>query len=68
MDPGGVKMSHRRCRGGLLSLLRTLQQVAHLVGKVPAPMTPIFARADPVRKTPVLVECVCFCVCLCMAI
>jgi hypothetical protein len=63
-----VKMSHRRCRGGLLSLLRTLQQVAHLVGKVPAPMTPIFARADPVCEMPVLLECVCVCVWLCVSV
>ncbi len=31
MSHTDVKLSHRRCRGGLLSLLRTLQQVGYLV-------------------------------------
>jgi hypothetical protein len=31
MNHSDMKMSHRRCRGGLLSLLRTLTQVGHLV-------------------------------------
>ena len=59
MSHTDVKLSHRRCRGGLLSLLRTLQQVGYLVPG---------AKAVPDQDLQVTDEPkVCVYVCVCVA-